>query len=476
MKFYIDWDTNNNFTDSYDDVSDYVISADWELGIADPYSPMCDDSFCTITLRNDDGRFNPENSASPLFGKMLPRRPVRIEHDSDVLFQGYIGVPVSRMRPSGAYTGKTEVVVEGHGYKPFLNTLKPVLQLYENVTTDVIINDVLAQVVLPVSGNPSLDSMASLETGKYTVQAYGDFSDLTAWDVINEMATTEQGRFFFDRDGTVKFYNRHHFILQNSVSGTITGQELVSYDYGYGRYLANRIRATASPRSVGSQESLWELDEPIEIRPNTSIEFEVRLRKQTGQFAGGANLVATPNFSVGNAFVSVVPRGGKALVTVTNTSTSQLARLETLTIEGVPTVQQNIIEVTVEDASSINAYGLTELPMSLGSVVNYSDCASIANYELSRRNILSGDVRSITFLRKIQNNVWNYRIGDKIHLDLSTFNGHQGDYLIIAERHSWNVGDLVQTEYILEPSASNQYWLLGVSGYSELGQTTILAY
>lgn len=476
LKVYIDWDANNDFMDAYDDVSDYVISADWELGIAEPYNAMCDDSYCSITLRNNDGRFNPENSTSPIYGKMLPRRPIKIEYNNTPLYTGYIGVPVSRMSPSGTYTGKTEVTVEGHGYKPFLDNLSPILQLYENVTTDVIIDDVLSQVVLPVSGSPALSSVASLETGKYTVTLYGDFSDTTAWDVIAEMAITEQGRLFFDRDGTVKFFNRHHFILNTSTAGTITGDELVSYDYGYGRHLANRIRVTASPRNIGSNQVLWELDTPIDIRPNTSIEFEVRLRKQTGQFAGGTNLVATPTFSAGNAFVSVTPRGGKALVTLTNASTSQLATLETLVIEGIPTVQQNIIEVTTEDTNSINAYGLIELNLSLGGVVNYSDCASIASYELSRRNILTGDTRSITFLGNIADNKFMYRIGDKISLDLSNYNGHQGDYVIIAERHSWQAGDVLQTTYILEPSASNQYWLLGVSGFSELGQTAILAY
>lgn len=476
FKVYIDWDADNDFTDSYDDVSAYVIDAVWEQGIAEPYGVICDDSYCNITLRNDDGRFNPEDSSSPLYNKILPRRPLKIEYNSQPLFYGFVNVPIASMRPAGVYTGKTEVVVEGYGYKQFLDNLEPTLQIYSNVTTDVIIEDVLSQVTLPVSGNPTLDTWSNLETGKYTVKTYGDISNVSAWQVLQEMVTAEQGRLFFDRGGTVTFYNRHHIILQTSTAGTITGSQLMSYDYGYGRYLANRIRATATPRQTGATETLWTLDNAITIPPNSSINFDARLRKSTGQFAGGVSLTATPSFSAGTATVTVVPQGGKASVTVVNASTSQVAILDALTIDGVPTVQQNIIDVVVADNTSINSYGLSELQLALGSVVDYTDCASIAQYELTRRKNLTGDIRSITLKTQVNNNYWQYQIGDKIRIDLSALNGHVNDYIIIAERNLWNVGGIIETTYILEPSASNQFWLLGVSGYSELGQTTILAY
>jgi hypothetical protein len=47
-----------------------------------------------FTLKNDDGRFNPRNSAGPYYPDVKPRRPVRVrvEHDavSETIFQGFI--------------------------------------------------------------------------------------------------------------------------------------------------------------------------------------------------------------------------------------------------------------------------------------------------------------------------------------------------------------------------------------------------
>jgi hypothetical protein len=78
-KIFIDWQRNGNFTEAIDDVTSYVKSAEWFLGMTLPYQDDANDSTLRLVLDNSDKRFSPENSASPLAGKVAPLRPVRVQ-------------------------------------------------------------------------------------------------------------------------------------------------------------------------------------------------------------------------------------------------------------------------------------------------------------------------------------------------------------------------------------------------------------
>lgn len=75
----IDWDRNGDYIGTYDDVTPYVTSAVWFLGFRQTFIEMADNSNLMLTLRNTDKRFSPENAVGPLFGKLKPLRPVRIQ-------------------------------------------------------------------------------------------------------------------------------------------------------------------------------------------------------------------------------------------------------------------------------------------------------------------------------------------------------------------------------------------------------------
>src|SRR5687767_15035821 len=74
----IDWDRDGSYTGS-DDVTAYVLEAKWVLGTEKPYQDVADNSILSLILNNTDRRFSPEYASSPLNGKLLPQRPVRIQ-------------------------------------------------------------------------------------------------------------------------------------------------------------------------------------------------------------------------------------------------------------------------------------------------------------------------------------------------------------------------------------------------------------
>jgi hypothetical protein len=75
----IDWDRNDNFTDTYDNVTTRVMQVNWFLGMRKEYQDKADNAMLGMVLRNNDRLYSPENAASPLFGKIAVQRPVRIQ-------------------------------------------------------------------------------------------------------------------------------------------------------------------------------------------------------------------------------------------------------------------------------------------------------------------------------------------------------------------------------------------------------------
>lgn len=80
-KVLIDWDRDGNFTGTHDDVTAYVITANWFLGMRRPYQNDADNSMLDLMLNNADKRFSPENGSGPLSSKLVPLNAVKITSD-----------------------------------------------------------------------------------------------------------------------------------------------------------------------------------------------------------------------------------------------------------------------------------------------------------------------------------------------------------------------------------------------------------
>jgi hypothetical protein len=75
----IDWNRDGDFSDANEDVTSLLISATWVLGAQKPWQDIADNSVLKLTLNNSDRRFSSENGGGPLFGSLVPQRPVRIQ-------------------------------------------------------------------------------------------------------------------------------------------------------------------------------------------------------------------------------------------------------------------------------------------------------------------------------------------------------------------------------------------------------------
>ncbi|RMF48731.1 MAG: hypothetical protein D6749_14905, partial [Chloroflexota bacterium] len=72
------------------DLTPYVESVQIDQGIRAPNDFVAAPCLCQITLDNQDRRFTPNNTASPLCGVCEPGQGVIVQYDSRTLFVGYL--------------------------------------------------------------------------------------------------------------------------------------------------------------------------------------------------------------------------------------------------------------------------------------------------------------------------------------------------------------------------------------------------
>ncbi len=266
----IDWDRDGNFSDDNDDVTSRVISAQWFIGSRMPYQNAANDSTLQLELNNEDRLYSPDYfdpplppghvSQSPLYGKLMPQRPVRIssvttvtdvngnqvvDADGDPLVithTHWVGWTESIQPATGQY-GERTVQILATGAMQYLKAAEANVPLQENKRTDEIVNLLIQEVVMPPAltsawvlgrdgyGNlgqstylADLTADSQLEEGKLTLALaadnwiqHGGPNDISqnnfdVYHAIGDVTAAERGRFFFDRAGRAICWNRHHLL------------------------------------------------------------------------------------------------------------------------------------------------------------------------------------------------------------------------------------------------------------------------
>lgn len=76
--YYVDWNNDADFLDANEDITTYVLSAQWEYGVDWASTPgRSKIGACRIKLDNSTGIFSSYNAASPIQASLLPGRAVK---------------------------------------------------------------------------------------------------------------------------------------------------------------------------------------------------------------------------------------------------------------------------------------------------------------------------------------------------------------------------------------------------------------
>jgi hypothetical protein len=167
----------------------------------------------TVRIYDQDGRFNPQNSSSDLFGQLTPLRKLRIsatyEGNSYYLFSGYTTTYAYTYDQAEQVSYVDITAVDG--FRLFnLANITTVTGAADGDDTGERIGKILDTVDFP-------NSLRSLETGQSLVQQ-DPATTRTALSAIVNAEFSEQGAFFMNAEGQAVFKNRANVVA--SAGGT----------------------------------------------------------------------------------------------------------------------------------------------------------------------------------------------------------------------------------------------------------------
>jgi hypothetical protein len=511
----IDWERNGNFTDAYNDVTDRVVEAQWFLGFRQPYQDAADNSVMSLTLKNHDRRFSPEYSDSPLAGKVVPFRTVRIQSSDGLVTRTHWQGWVESIQPAVNQFGQRLVQIVATGAMQFLKAAETDLELQENKSTDEVIDELIQQVIFPPAltatwvmgrlGNSELGQTTflggvykDLDQGTLSFEMIGDnwvrqggFSDakqdtFNVYHAIQDVTAAERGRFFFDREGKAIFWNRHH-LLRGGAPAALFDDTMTDMAYVYAglEQMKNEIVVTCHPREISAsdQEVLWELEgSTIRVEKKEPRTLFVKYKDDNGNRVGGKDVtVLGLEFEEGNAAATIDAKATGAELTFTN------AHLRPATVKACLVRGRKIVDFDSQDAKAVDSasfadYGRRTLRINLPVIDKLDLAEHIAQFERTRRSQPHGAVSTIKLISHGKQGGSHHQqqlaltLGDKVAI-AEAQTAHGAEHYIVGESHKLTAGGaLFETTWYLEPAPEQYLWKLGVEGRSEVGISTLLRF
>ena len=223
----------------------------------------------TVTINDPDSDFNPQNTASPYYGKLLPLRKIRIWADATLgattyrvaLFSGYIN-SFDTSFYQGTQQTSTVVLQCTDGFRLLNNVAtgtNPVPGCTAGQLSGARVNS-----LLDFAGFPN--SMRTIDVGDSTMQADpgGNRGVLQAIQTVEQ---SEFGAFFISRQGEAKFLDRTDIseladssIRNYSDVASPTNLQYVNVDFAFDdQLILNDVTVTrlgGSPQTATSAESI----------------------------------------------------------------------------------------------------------------------------------------------------------------------------------------------------------------------------
>lgn len=507
----IDTQRDGQYAGALDDVTEFVVNAQWSNGFRTPYQDVAPPNQLRFTLNNADGRFDVDRDTALYADVMTPSTLVRV----------FMEVGTTRAQMWEGRINQVEPIVGKKRERPFVEVRCVDLMadlarfeyfpaLLQNVRVDEALGALFesAPVAYPYDSFGGLGYMklgvdsflyneneiTDFETALSTINFAGAL-DVNARKVTATMYLADcvqhecGGRVFYQaRNHKFTFHNRHHdlSLVGDPVDATFDGDELDNVRTSYGDDIASRIVYEWSPRYVGSAGStLYQAENvPFTIRADSTRRISARFSDPDNDDARvNAETVISPVLgsdivSDNNSGLSVATeiKANAVIFEITNTTASDI-EITTLRVRGTPLYEFETETIELIDTDAVQSIGKVSRSFRK-RVQNQSDAEQHAQFLLNSFKTPKRRVDSMQYIvrnAKRAEHARDLTVGSLVLLDDSANSGHRAKYVIIGESHSVQ-GQLHTVNYTVQLADRIAGAVLGVEGFGELGINTYLVF
>jgi len=488
----IDRDHNGDFGGADEEISGRVIALRWRLGMRRAYDSLAEPSWARITVLNADGAFSPERN------RLQSGTSVRIQSAEGGVNRTHFTGAISHIEPDEGDFGRKQALIHLQDIQPWLADSPARLKPQINVTADAVIAQLLDGAILrrPVLAGfclidvagynrinrarifPPANGLRRLQPGKSRFAYVGDWwrESTSTRQAIGEVAASERGRFYLDREGRAVYLNRHHTLIQRTISARFD-DSMSGMDYSFGEGRLNQIAMLMTPREIGASGTLlWSLRSAQRIAQRSEVEMNLRLvdgrnqpvgllkferlltRFQLGPETGGGAIDA-------GVAAEVVQLGTTSVrLRVVNQSRREVF-LTALQLFGKPLYRGDTLEVSVADGEGMHVYGLKRLALDLPALSDIETAQAFATYELARRKHPRGTIQTLRLkAREHLPAALSATLFQRVRIRESQTGHGERDYFIVGEEHHVHEGGTRhEVTWTLEPADSTRFVIVNDS-------------
>ncbi|MDA1330695.1 MAG: hypothetical protein O3B43_06495 [Chloroflexi bacterium] len=297
---------------------------------------------------------------------------------------------------------------------------------------------------------------------------------------------------------TLVYQSRHARILSTSLAATFNdtmrGMELVrSADE-----ITNRLVVVSHPVQIDAAADtvLFALQRELSVQPGETLTITARFRDPSGADTriSGVDivdpLVADTDFKMSSvsgddsndlnasASISLTVGANAAEVAIENTG-GIAGYVNKLQLRGKGIYLYDPVEYTVEDAASVAAYGERPLTFELPNNDNPNTGKDFGDHLLNTWKAPGSRIEALRIVGNSSQALLEAAVtlepGDRIAVS-ETATGVDGEFFVQGYDMQINAKDMIEVDYLLKEAFSGAFWLLGVSGYSELDDATVLGF
>lgn len=307
--FEIDFDRDNTWDHVASDITEWVEGVRIEYGISSADQRVSAPARLMFQVRNNDGEWWPENTASRFYGLLRKNLLIRWVIDSPQGAKTFTGRIERLPIMPNPYAPQRVVQIMATDFNQDLRRAPYRAALQENVRTDQELLNIFAQAPIhyPYAGQswvlgystleentriPDHTAYTNFEQGQTTIPFTGDVLSyefdadifgMGAWTAIEMVVQAEMGGWFWwdITANEFRFYDRQYLLRNGDEDFTIEAQDLLSTTQPATTVenLVNIVQVSYSQREVGDPGSvLWSNGEVFSLEPGDERTFEIFYR------------------------------------------------------------------------------------------------------------------------------------------------------------------------------------------------------